>query len=121
MEQKNYPPLSALSERGPLVYEGAPLSSLLIEVRGGRLYIHVVTPLRDDGDHYIESGSEHDYILESGEAEKLLAALSGNTGKKPDQIIAREFEFSRPQCPLKEYLDDLRLTYQYHFTKGEPL
>jgi hypothetical protein len=121
MKREQYPFLTALEARGGLARMGEPLSSLVVEVRSGRLLITGVTPLRDDGDRYTETGSEYFYELESAEAEKLLAALSHDFKGRPETAIAREFEFSRLCCPLKEYLDSLQLNYQYHFTKGDPL
>lgn len=120
MEQQ-YPRLNALYARGAAAYTGAPLASLLIEVRGGHLYITGVTPLRSKGDNYVETGTEYCYILESGEAEKLLFALSQHSHEKPERIIADSFEFSRPQCLLKEYLDSLEIVYQYYVVKGEKI
>ena len=121
MKREQCPLLSALEARGSIALTGAPLSSIIVEVRSERLTITGVTPLRDDGDRYTESGSEYFYELEGVEAEKLLAALCRHSRDRPEVTIAREFEFSRPRCPLKDYLDDLRLTYQYHFAKGEAL
>lgn len=66
-------------------------------------------------------GAEYRYILEAGEAEKLLAALSRGSGDRPEQRIAREFELSWPERPLKDYLDGLGLTYQYEYTEGESI
>lgn len=121
MKKESYPLLSALHARGAAAYTGAPLSSLLIEVRGEQLYITGVTPLRDDGDGYVETGTEYCYILRSGEAEKLLSALSQYSQERPERVIADSFEFSRPQCPLKEYLDSLQIIYQYHAVEGEKM
>ena len=121
MKREQCPLLSALEARGSIALTGAPLSSIIVEVRSERLTITGVTPLLDDGDRYTESGSEYLYELESAEAEKLLSALSRHSEKKPEFTIAHEFEFSRPHCPLRDYLDGLQLTYQYHFTKGEAL
>lgn len=121
MKQEPYPLLRAFEARGGIALTGDPLASLVVEVRDGRLTITGVTPLLDDGDRYTESGSEYFYELESAEAEKLLSALSRHSEKKPEFTIAHEFEFSRPHCPLRDYLDGLQLTYQYHFTKGEAL
>lgn len=121
MEREQYHLLMALEARGGFALEGAPLSAILIEVRGGCLYIAGVTPLLDNGDRYTESGSEYSYELESAEAEKLLDVLCRHFRDRPEVTIVREFEFSRPHCPLKTYLDELQLIYQYHFMKGEAL
>lgn len=119
MNQNCYPLLWDLEGRGPAAYTGEPCSYLLIEVRGGRLEISGQTPFRDDGDRYTQAGTEYRYILESAEAEKLLAALTQNIRARPERILAESFEFSRPDNPLKTYLDALHLTYQYDRTKGE--
>ena len=121
MKQEPYPLLNALHARGAAAYTGAPLSSLLIEVRGGQLHITGITPLRSDGDRYTETGTEYCYILESGEAEKLLSALSRHSRERPERVIADSFEFSRPQCPLKDYLDSLQIGYQYDAAEGDRL
>jgi hypothetical protein len=121
MKQEQYPFLTALEARGSFARMGEPLSNLVVEVRGGRLFITGVTPLRDDGDRYTETGSAYSYELEGAEAEKLLSALSHDFKGRPEAAIAREFEFSRLRCPLKEYLDSLQINYQYYFTKGDPL
>ena len=115
-----YPCLDALRGRGDAAYTGEPFSFLLVEVRDDRLQITGAGPLADDGDRYIRTGGEFRYLLEGAEAERLLTALS-HCADRPERVIAREFEFSRPRCPLRDYLDALHITYQYHATKGEPL
>lgn len=121
MEIEQYPLLTALYARGPAAFTGEPLSYLLIEVRGGNLYITGATPLRSAGDHYTESGWEYCYVLDSGEAEKLLESLVRYHHKRPEEVIAGSFEFFRPQCLLKDYMDSLEITYQYHATEPERL
>ena len=113
MKQEDCLRLNALLARGPAAYTGAPLASLLVEVRGGRLYITGVTPLEDDGERYTGPGREYGYILEGGEAEKLLSALARYDGGHPERLIASSFEFSRPRCPLGDYLDSLGIAYRY--------
>ena len=115
MEKKpeQFPRLNALYGRGSAAYAGAPLSFLLIEVRGGNLYITGATPLRDDGDRYTAPGSEYQYVLGSSAAEQLLCALARGSQKASEAVIAEEFEFSRPGNPLKDYLDSLGIQYDY--------
>ena len=112
MSKQAYPLLEALRARGPAAYTGEPLSYLLVEARGERLQLTGATPLRFPRDRPIRMGAEYRYILEAGEAEKLLAALSRTAGDRPEQRIAR---------PLKDYLDGLGLTYQYEYTEGESI
>lgn len=119
--RRSHPLLTALRARGSIAVEGAPLSYLLVEVRGGRLMITGRTPLKDDGSHYTHTGDAYRYVLEGGEAEKLLGALCRDFGSRPERSIVREFEFSRPRRPLYEYLDDLHLKYEYHIVKGEAI
>lgn len=121
MSEQAYPLLEALRARGSAAYTGEPLSYLLVEVRGERLLLTGATPLRFPRDGPIRTGAEYRYILEAGQAEKLLAALSRASGDRPEQRIAREFELSWPERPLKDYLDGLGLTYQYEYTEGESL
>ena len=121
MSQKSYPLLTALAGRGPAAYTGEPFSFLLVEVRNGCLQITGATPLRSDGDHYTQAGTEYWYIMESPEAERLLETLTQHSRDRPERILADTFEFSRPLCPLKDALDSLHLTYQYQAIKGEPL
>lgn len=121
MRDETYPLLEALRGRGPSAYTGEPLSYLLVEVRGQQLQLTGATPLRFSGGGSVRTGSEYRYTLEAGEAEKLLAALARDSGGRPEQIIAREFEFSWPERTLKDYLDTLGLTYQYEITEGELL
>lgn len=118
---KRYPLLTAFGVRGPFTVTGKPLSSLLIEVRGWRLFITGVTPLCDDGDRYTATGAEYGYVLGPAAAEQLLAALSRDFNGRAEDVIAQEFEFSHPHWPLREYLDDLQLTYEYYYTEGMPL
>ena len=118
MNKNTYPLLWDLEGRGGAAYTGAPCSYLLIEVRGGRLEITGRTPLRDDGDRYIQGGTEYRYVLESAEAEKLFAALSPDPRARPERILAESFEFSRPDCLLKTYLDALGLSYDYESAEG---
>ena len=120
-ERERYPLLTAFGERGPFTFTGAPLSSLVIEVRGTHLSIIGVTPLRDDGERYIQSGAEYEYRLEGMAGEKLLSALRADFGGRPALVIAWEFEFSKPHCPLTEYLDCLQLVYEYYYTEGNLL
>ena len=121
MMYEQYPMLTELYARGSAAFEGMPLASLLIEVRGGQLFITGTTSLRDDGEHYIETGAEYCYILESAEAEKLLAALSRRSKDRPEKVIAEEFEFSRPDCRLKDYLDEEGIACRYEWSPGEPI
>lgn len=121
MSDRTYPLLEALRGRGPSAYTGEPLSYLLVEVRGEQLQLTGATPLRFPDTGRIRGGSEYRYALEAGEAEKLLAALTRDSGGRPEQAIARDFEFSWPERPLKDYLDALGLTYQYEVTEGELL
>ena len=121
MSQTSYPLLTALMGRGPAAYTGEPFSFLLVEVRSGCLQITGATPLHNDGDRYTQTGTEYRYVMESAEAEKLLEAITRHSKDRPERILAETFEFSRPHCPLKDYLDSLHLTYQYQETKGEPL
>lgn len=116
-----YPFLTALSGRGGTTWTGAPLSWLQIEAKGERLYISGMTPLVDNGESFIRNGSTYSYMLEGEDAEALLASLSKNSEKRPETVIAETFEFSRPDYMLKEYIDDLGLHYEYHFTEGEIL
>ena len=115
-----YPCLNALRGRGDAAYTGEPFSFLLVEVRNDCLQITGAGPLADDGERYTRTGGEFRYLLEGAEAERLLSVLS-RCADRPERVIAREFEFSRPRCPLKDYLDALHITYQYEETKGEPL
>lgn len=121
MEQSRFGPrcrlLTALKARGPLSRTGPPLSSVLIEIRGEYLCISGTTPLKDNGTRYTHSGAEYEYILESAEAEKLLASL----GSRPEQAIAERFEFTYPHRPLSDYLDRLGIKYTFHLTTGERL
>lgn len=110
---EQFPRLRALYGRGSAAYTGAPLSFLLIEVRGGKLYITGEMPLHDDGDHYTALGSEYQYVLDGYAAEQLLSALARGSQKVPEAVIAEEFEFSRPNNPLRDYLDSLNLDYEY--------
>lgn len=116
-----YPFLTALRGRGGTTWTGAPLSWLRVEAKGERLYISGMTPLVDDGEHFIQDGSTYSYILECDDAEKLLASLCKKTGEKPENIIAEMFEFSRPDCLLKEYIDSLGLQCEYHYSNGQPV
>ena len=116
-----YPFLAALSGRGGATWTGAPLSWLRVEAKGERLYISGVTPLVDDGDRFIRDGSAYSYVLEGGDAERLLASLSKRPGQRPEAVIAETFEFSRPDCPLKDYIDDLGIRCEYHRSGGEIL
>ena len=110
---EQFPHLRALYGRGSAAYTGAPLSFLLIEVCGGKLYITGEMPLRDDGDHYTAPGSAYQYVLDGYAAERLLSALARSSQKVPEAVIAEEFEFSRPGNPLKDYLDSLGINYNY--------
>ena len=121
MSKESFPLLTALAGRGPAAYTGEPFSFLLVEVRGGDLCITGSTPLRSDGERYIQSGTEYSYTIPSEDAEKLLTSLTHYFHGRPERILADTFEFARPHCPLKEYLDSLQLAYQYQATKGEPL
>lgn len=118
---KRYPLLTAFGARGPFAFTGKPLSSLLIEVRGCQLFITGVTPLRDNGDRYTATGAEYGYVLGPAAAEQLLAALGRDFNGRAEEIIPREFEFFNPRWQLKQYLDDLQLSYVYYFAAGEPL
>ena len=69
---EQFPRLHALYGRGSATYTGAPLSFLLIEVRGGKLYITGEMPLHDDGDHYTAPGSAYQYVLDGYAAEQLF-------------------------------------------------
>ena len=121
MSQTPYPLLTALMGRGPAAYTGEPFSFLLVEVQSGYLQITGATPLHSDGDRYTRTGTEYRYVMESSEAERLLEALTQHSRDRPERILADTFEFSRPNCPLKDYLDSLHLIYKYQETKGEPL
>lgn len=118
--EKPCPLLDALEGRGPAAYTGAPLSFLLVEVSGGRLCLTGALPLSDNGDCYTRTGAEYRYELERGEAEKLLSALCRGGGR-PERILADTFEFSRPDYPLKDYLDSLQISYQYQQWEGESI
>lgn len=106
--------MHALSGRGSAAYTVAPLSFLLIEVRGGKLYITGAMPLHDDGDHYTVHGSKYQYVFDGYAAERLLSALARGSQKVPEAVIAEEFEFSRPGNPLKDYLDSFNIKYDYY-------
>ena len=121
MNLQQHPLLTALYARGGAAYAGELLSYLLIEVRGECLWITGVTPLRDNGCRFTASGREYHYILECNAAEKFLSTLCQNTSETPEHIIARDFEFSRPHCLLKDYLDSLQIPYQYHVLPEAPL
>ena len=93
MKLDQYTHIMAMYSRGDTTFTGAPLSYLHVEIRGGSLYITGVTPLEEDGDRYTAAGTEYQ----------------------------EEFEFSRPDCLLKDYLDHLHIAYQYYVTPGEKL
>ena len=116
-----YPLLTALCGRGGAVWTGAPLSWLRVEVKGERLFISGMTPLADDGDHFIQDGSAYSYMLEGEDAEKLLVSLSQNPEERPERVIAEAFEFSHPDHTLKEYVDSLGIRCEYHCSRGEIL
>lgn len=121
MKLDQYAHIMAMYSRGDTTFTGAPLSYLRVEIRGGSLYITGVTPLEEDGDRYTAAGTEYQYVLEGEQAEKLLSALSAHGENRPERRIAEEFEFSRPDCLLKDYLDHLHIAYQYYVTPGEKL
>lgn len=121
MSKSSCPLLDALRGRGPAAYTGEPLSFLLIEVQSNRLWIRGATPLQDNGERYVAAGTEYCYVLEAHEAEKLLRALTRHSRDRPERILADNFEFSRPGCPLWAYLDCLHISYHYEESKGEPL
>ena len=119
MNPERYPHLSALAGRGPAAYTGDCCSYLLVEVRGGRLYIAGATPFRERRGRWFCSGEEYCYILDSEAAEALLTALSRANRDRPERALAENFELARPDYPLGKYLDRLRLDYRYEVTEGE--
>lgn len=121
MNRADFPLLAALESRGPACFQGEPLAWLRVEVRGGRLHIAGAAPLRDDGTRYTALGAEYRYRLEPPQAEALLRALARRSPLPPERVIARQFEFSRPDRRLKDYLDGLHIPCHYEYTKGEPL
>lgn len=121
MKTTPYPLLQALEGRGSACYLGAPLSYLLVEVRSGQLFLTGKTPLVEGQDTYLRDGMEYCYILNGPEAERLLTALSSTSDARPERILAQTFEFSRPDCPLKDFLDELAIPYEYHCWEGDEL
>ena len=122
MCRRRYLRLEALAARGPICKEGLYLDRFRVEVLGQELHIVYRERLRVSpysGDLYPQR--EAHYWLQAREAERLLARLEREfAGETPAQALRREFEFTRPLNPLREYLDENDIEYEYAVDMTEP-